>query len=81
MGIYEIDNLPDNLDYEVTGYDLQDKICDSSSCTLGAIKEFYITIKYKENGFNQNNTNYNLNLNVDFRKIFTITYQLLIGHP
>ena len=44
MGIYSINNLPSNLIYELSEYNLQDKLCDDTgSCSLGAIKDFYIT--------------------------------------
>ena len=75
MGIYQFNNLPNNLEYTVTDYNLQDRICGTNSCTLGATKEFYIMIKYKENGFNQSNIEYNLNLDVDFRVMHTIAYK------
>lgn len=76
MGIYEFNGLPENLTYEVSGYTMQDKICDSSAnCSLGAIITFSLTIKYKENGYNSANTNYSLNVGVDFRGFHTVTYK------
>ena len=37
MGILNIENLPENLEYELTDYKLQDKVCDTNNkCTLGA---------------------------------------------
>ena len=62
MGIFAINNLPSNLEYELIDYNLHDKICNNSQCSLGVTKEFYITIKYKNGGYNSGNTNYALNL-------------------
>lgn len=74
MGILNIENLPENLEYDLTGYNLQDKICNSNnSCTLGAQKEFYITIRYKAGSFT-GNTTFPLNLKVIYKPFHTITY-------
>ena len=83
MGIFSINNLNENLDYEIKDYKLRSKICNKETCTLGTTKEFFITIKYKENRFEKSNTNYNIRLNVDFRKINTITYKGITnnGYP
>lgn len=73
MGIYDISGLPDELEYEIEGYDLKGGICnDVNECTLGISKEFNIKIKYKENI--NTNKNYSLKLNFDFRKINKINY-------
>ena len=75
MGIYAINNLPSNLEYELSGYTLQDKICVNNQCSLGITKEFYITIKYKDGGYNASNTTYPLSLDIDFRSFHTVTYE------
>lgn len=78
MGVYELSGLPSNLTYEVNGYKIQDKICDAAAnCTLGASKTFYLIIKYKENGYNSSNTNYSLNIGVEFRGFHAVTYVAL----
>ena len=75
MGVFSITGLPSNLTYEIKDYDLHDKICDSTgSCSLGAIKNFYITIKYVDGGFNSSNIDYDLKLDFDFRKMHQVTY-------
>ena len=75
MGIYQLTGLNENLTYEIEEYDLKDKICDdSNSCTLGAKKEFLVTIKYKDNCYDKTNTNFNIGLIFDFRPIYKITY-------
>ena len=75
MGIFSITGLPSNLTYEIKDYDLHDKICDSTgSCSLGAIKNFYITIKYVDGGFNSNQTTYDIKLDFDFRVMHQVTY-------
>ena len=77
MGIYTINGLPNNLEYTLSNYQLKDKICDTNNnCNLGITKEFYITIKYTENGYNEENVDYNINLDFDFRQIYTISYTL-----
>ena len=88
MGLLEITGLPDVLSYELTDYTLKEKICDStdtSKCTLGAVKEFYITIKYN-NGVDLATANgyetdyiYNLNLNFNFQKIHSVKYENIEG--
>lgn len=76
MGIFTITGLPSNLVYDVVDYEFKDKICNSSnSCTLGAKKEFYIDVMYIENGFDSNNTTYNLKLDFDFRQIYSVKYE------
>lgn len=75
MGILSITGLPSNLEYSLTNYNLKDKICDDSNkCSLGIRKEFLLTIKYKDGGFDSTNTNYNLKLDFDFRPFYAITY-------
>ena len=83
MGIFAINNLPSNLEYELIDYNLHDKICNKSQCSLGVTKEFYITIKYKNGGYNSGNTNYALNLEFDFRPYYTVMYEGIInnGYP
>lgn len=79
MGIFSIENLPENLEYELTDYNLQDKICDTNNnCTLGAQKVFYLTISYKANGYN-GNTVYPLNLKLTYKPFYKITYLNIAG--
>lgn len=76
IGIYEITGLPDNLEYQLNDYELKKRICNNNGeCRYAVQKKFYITIQYKENGFQEVNTNYAINLNVDFRKVYEILYQ------
>ncbi|MGM9874313.1 MAG: RICIN domain-containing protein [Bacilli bacterium] len=75
MGILSITGIPDNMEYSLSNYNLKDKICDDSNkCSLGIKKEILLTIKYKDGGFDNNNINYNLKLDFDFRPFYTITY-------
>lgn len=74
MGVLSIENLPDSLEYQLTDYQLKEKICNNNSeCTLGAKKEFFITLKYKDN-VSPTETNYTLNLVLDFRPFHKISY-------
>ncbi|MBQ9072132.1 MAG: BspA family leucine-rich repeat surface protein, partial [Bacilli bacterium] len=76
MGILSIEGLPENLEYELKDYQLKEKICDTSNvCKLGIKKEFYITIKYKENGYNTSITEYNINLDFTFKQVYNVTYE------
>jgi len=74
-GVYAIKDLPSNLTYSISGYNMRDDICDNSgNCTLGATKEFTITIKYATNGFTSSKTTYDLNLIFDFRQFHTLSW-------
>ncbi|MBQ9071978.1 MAG: hypothetical protein IJY25_02345, partial [Bacilli bacterium] len=65
----------ENLEYELKDYQLKEKICDTSNvCKLGIKKEFYITIKYKDNINNSSITEYNLNLDFNFKAAYNVTY-------
>ena len=76
MGIYEFTGLPSNLTYEVEGYTLKDKICDSNGdCVSGISKTFSLKVKYVSGGYNSSKTNYQLNIGVDFGQFYTITYK------
>ncbi len=77
MGVFQIKNLPSNLQYEITGdYKEKTSVCDNSSnCILGAQREFYLTIKYKDSSsFDANKTTYDLLLEYDFRRVYTVKY-------
>ena len=77
MGILSISGLPSNLEYSISGYTLGNKLCDnnnSSKCNLGSVSTIQITIGYKENGYDSNNTDYMLGLVFDFRRIYSISY-------
>ena len=81
-GIFNVTGLPSNLEYSFSGYNEQDKICDDntpSNCSKLAKTTFYMTIKYKENGYNAGQTTYPLDLNFDFRTIHNITYDGFSG--
>ena len=77
MGIFNITGLPSNLTYSISGYTLKDKLCDDnnhSKCSLGSVSTPLITISYAENGYDSNNTDYIINLDFQFERIYTITY-------
>lgn len=77
MGILNISGLPNNLTYSISNYNLEEPLCDdndSTQCKLGVEKTLHITIGYKENGFDENNITYPLDLSFDFKRIYTITY-------
>jgi len=73
-GISSIDNLPDDLTYELEGYELKQKICNKNNeCSLGIKKEFYITIKYKSSS-TVTDKEYNLNLLFVFKRFYDVSY-------
>lgn len=75
MGIFSITGIPDNMEYSLTNYNLKEKICDDNNqCSLGIKKEILLTVKYKEGGFDSNNTSYNLKLDFDFNRFYGISY-------
>ena len=77
MGILDISGIPENLNYSITNYTLKDMLCDNldnTQCKLGSITKFLITISYKDNLYNSNNTNYNIKLDFDFRRFYSISY-------
>ena len=79
MGLLEITGLPNNLKPTILphNYVMKDKICDdsnSSKCTLGATKTIYLTIGYDENGYDSELLEYNISLNFDFERYYTISY-------
>ena len=81
MGIYEFIGLPDNMEIVMSDdYALKDSICDDTKCKLGAKKTFPITIKYKDGGFNSSTTEYNVKLDVDFRQMYSVTYEGITNH-
>ena len=79
MGLFEIIGLPNNMKYSINenDYKLGDVICDDNNtdmCKLGVTKTFDFTIEYVENGYNDSNNEYQIKLDFDFRKYFSITY-------
>lgn len=73
-GIYDITGLPSNLTYELKDYTLKNKMCNTSgNCSTGMEKEFDLVIKYKYGGFDESKSDYAINLDVDFRPIYTLT--------
>ncbi|HAB66296.1 MAG TPA: hypothetical protein DCE23_02910, partial [Firmicutes bacterium] len=80
--ISDISGLPDNLEYEINNYDIGSKICDdkdSNKCNWGALKEFEITIRYKDLGYKEDNINYDINLNVSFNTFYNIKYEDMLS--
>jgi len=74
MGIYDINGLPEYLEYELEEYILKDKICNiKNKCKDGVRKIFYITLKYKD-GEEVKTEDIDIKLNFDFKQFYTITY-------
>ena len=79
MGIFSINGLPNGLKYTISpqNYVLKTSICDdnnSNNCKLGIEKNLYIEISYDQNGYDGINTEFLINLEFEFKRIFSITY-------
>ena len=75
MQLSSIKGLPSNLTYELIDYSLHDMICDNTNkCFGGVEKKLYLKIKYAN--YNASGTNYNINLEYEFKE-FSNT--LMIG--
>ncbi|MDE5888585.1 MAG: hypothetical protein K2H20_01050 [Bacilli bacterium] len=86
MGIYEISNIPENIDIIVEDYVVKTKLCDTetkSKCTNGSKTVFYITLKYKEGTYNPEDITTNFRLDFDFQPIYTVEYRDIVnrGYP
>lgn len=73
MGISSssIDN--ENLKFEFLDYNLKDKICENSQCSLGIKKKLKIKVSYKDGAIINNGEN-KFVLSFKFGRIFNITY-------
>lgn len=79
IGIYDLTGLNENLDYELSGYDLQDVLKDENGeYKLGTTITFHITIKYAENA-TVTNESQPFNMLVDFRPFYSVTYHGVPG--
>lgn len=73
MGIYNISGLSDNLMKQISGYTLQDKLCDSTGkCSLGSTTTFNITIGYDT--YDAVTKDHDIRLDFEFRKMHNVTY-------
>lgn len=73
MRISQITGLPENLEYELSGYNLDDTLCnENGECNYGATDEFYITIKYKDGLYDSSNTNYNFKMTFIFDSLSSV---------
>ena len=67
MQLSSITGLPSNLTYELIDYSLHDMICDNTNkCFGGVEKTLYLKIKYAN--YNASGTNYNINLEYEFKE-------------
>ena len=71
IGIRSIEGLPEGIEYELSGYNLKENISGT--------KEFLLTIKNTKGIAGE----YDIELNFDFRRIYTITYDNITnnGYP
>lgn len=70
--ITDITGLPSNLTYTLNNYELRDMMCDdtdATQCKLGSITTLLITIGYAENGYDNTNISYMINMNFEFSYI------------
>ena len=70
IGIYDL-TLPEGISYEISNYNLKDKICNNNTCNLGISKEIIIKVyPSSETGLNIKD----LKIDFNFRKFHPITY-------
>ena len=70
MKITNISGLSENLTYELSGYTLNKPLCNTNNeCNYGSTASFYITIKYKNNGYDSSNTTYSFNVVFTFEEM------------
>lgn len=76
MAIAGINGLPDDLEYSFENYELNQLICDDDNkCNLGATRTIKLTIKPKSTRVVTDDTDYNLNLEVEFIEFkYTVNY-------
>ena len=77
VGILDIIGLPSNLKYTLDDYTMKDMLCDntdSTHCKLGSKTYINITISYNNNAYNSSNTDFNIKLDFDFRRFYSISY-------
>lgn len=75
MQLSNITGFPSNLTYELIDYNFHDMICDNTGkCFDGVEKTFYLKIKYEN--YNASGTNYNINLEYEFKEF---SNKLMIG--
>lgn len=71
MQLHTISGLNSNLTYELIDYNLNDAICDNTGkCFAGVEKTFYLKIKYVN--YNASGTNYNINLEYEFKEFSNV---------
>ncbi len=64
-----ITGLQSNLEITLNNYQLNDMLCDdtdNTKCKLGSTSTISMTIGYKQNGYNSNNTSYTIALDFNF---------------
>ena len=67
--ISDITGLPSNLTYTVNNYSFRNILCDNNNsnlCKLGSTTTISITVGYDENGYDSENTDYNIEMNFSF---------------
>lgn len=70
MGIYDV-IVPEGIDFEISNYDMESKICDDSGkCNLGISK----TLNFKVTNRNCIDINESINMDFVFRKFYSIKY-------
>lgn len=79
MAIRDISSNSDKLKYEFVNYNLRDKICDDDKCILGVKKTVQLKVSYKDGEYDESNTQFNLKVNFDYGRIFSVKYRNIEG--
>lgn len=74
-GIALINGLPDELTYELIGYNLGEKLCTGNSCNNGAVDEVFMKIKYKSEAYDSENTTFAGRIKIEFGHFYTVLYK------
>ena len=76
MGLKAVSSDNENLDYELIDYTLGNRLCsdeDSTQCTLGAIKNLVIRVKWNAEKYDSDNTSNNFIFDFDFQNYHKVT--------
>lgn len=79
MAIKGINSSNDKLKFELLNYNLNDKICEGETCLLGAKKTIQLKVSYKDGAFDSSSTAYNMRLDFEFARVYSVMYRNISG--
>lgn len=70
MKIASTTDTPSNLEFTITGYNIDDTLCNSQEvCNYGATQELYVTVGYKSGAYNSSNTEFSFQEIYNFEQV------------